>query len=82
MSTDTDDQAPEFSQMLLRMTDMWRSNMEQAGEVGKAGREPTIAALAQSTARFEEVAAEDAAHRETSRHRRKHALRHPEKSQT
>ena len=35
MSTDTDDQAPEFSQMLLRMTDMWRSNMEQAGEVGK-----------------------------------------------
>ena len=29
------DEQPEFSQMLLRMTEMWRSNMEQAGEVGK-----------------------------------------------
>jgi len=34
MTADTDDQ-PEFSQMLLRMTDMWRRNMEQAEEVGK-----------------------------------------------
>jgi len=30
-----DKQQPEFSQMLLHMTEMWRANMEQAGEVGK-----------------------------------------------
>lgn len=33
-SNDTDDR-PELSQMLLRMTDMWRANMEQAGEIGR-----------------------------------------------
>ncbi|NKL08420.1 hypothetical protein GFL39_26505 [Rhizobium leguminosarum bv. viciae] len=34
MTPSSDDQ-PEFSQMLLRMSQMWRSNIEQAGEVGK-----------------------------------------------
>ncbi|MBY3226146.1 hypothetical protein HFO18_34785 [Rhizobium laguerreae] len=34
MTPSSDDQ-PEFSKMLLRMSEMWRSNMEQAGEVGK-----------------------------------------------
>lgn len=34
MTPSSDDQ-PEFSQMLLRMTEIWRNNMEQAGEVEK-----------------------------------------------
>ncbi|CAK10328.1 hypothetical protein E0I74_34735 [Rhizobium laguerreae] len=34
MTPSSDDQ-PEFSQMLLRMSEMWRSNIEQAGEVEK-----------------------------------------------
>ncbi|WP_392713721.1 poly(R)-hydroxyalkanoic acid synthase subunit PhaE [Rhizobium ruizarguesonis] len=34
MTSSSDDQ-PEFSQMLLRMSEMWRSSMEQAGEIGK-----------------------------------------------
>ncbi|XKM37756.1 poly(R)-hydroxyalkanoic acid synthase subunit PhaE (plasmid) [Rhizobium ruizarguesonis] len=34
MTPSSDDQ-PEFSQILLRMSEMWRSNMEQSGEVGK-----------------------------------------------
>ncbi|ANP89952.1 hypothetical protein [Rhizobium leguminosarum] len=35
MTPSSDDQ-PEFSQMLPRMSQMWRSNIEQAGEVGKS----------------------------------------------
>ncbi|NKK67960.1 hypothetical protein GFL88_31605 [Rhizobium leguminosarum bv. viciae] len=34
MTPSSDDQ-PEFSKMLLRMSQMWRSNIEQAGEIGK-----------------------------------------------
>ncbi|MQW05898.1 hypothetical protein GHK45_19795 [Sinorhizobium meliloti] len=34
MTPSSDDQR-EFSQMLLRMTEIWRNNMEQAGEVEK-----------------------------------------------
>lgn len=33
--TPSSDGQPEFSQMLLRMTEIWRNNMEQAGEVEK-----------------------------------------------
>nr|WP_234888448.1 poly(R)-hydroxyalkanoic acid synthase subunit PhaE [Sinorhizobium meliloti] len=34
MTPSSDDQ-PEFSQMLLRMTEIWRNNMREAGEVEK-----------------------------------------------
>ncbi|MBY5545228.1 hypothetical protein HFO60_35585 [Rhizobium leguminosarum] len=41
MTPSSDDQ-PEFSQMLLRMSEMWRSNIEQAGEIGKMWFNPMM----------------------------------------